>query len=101
MVELFTLPQLVGARDDRVHERAAKVFRLLTDRIVTLDPEEAELAKLFTNNWRYLKFAVANQFYMIANGNGLDFERIVRRWPTATRVHPICPGPDSPLGRAC
>ena len=76
MVELFTLPQLVGARDDGVHERAAQVFRLLTDRIVKLDPEEAELAKLFTNNWRYLKFAVANQFYMIANSNGLDFERI-------------------------
>ena len=59
-----------------MHERAAQVFRLLTDRIVKLDPEEAELAKLFTNNWRYLKFAVANQFYMIANSNGLDFERI-------------------------
>ena len=31
---------------------------------------------MFTNNWRYLKFAAANQFYMIANNNGLDFERI-------------------------
>jgi UDP-N-acetyl-D-mannosaminuronic acid dehydrogenase len=76
MVELFTLPQLVGTRDDRVHQRAAAVFGLLTDTIVKLDPEEAELAKLFTNNWRYLKFAAANQFYMIANNNGLDFERI-------------------------
>jgi UDP-N-acetyl-D-mannosaminuronic acid dehydrogenase len=76
MVELFTLPQLVGTRDDRVHQRAAEVFGLLADTIVKLDPEEAELAKLFTNNWRYLKFAAANQFYMIANNNGLDFERI-------------------------
>jgi UDP-N-acetyl-D-mannosaminuronic acid dehydrogenase len=76
MVELFTLPQLVGTRDDRVHQRAAEVFGLLTETIVKLDPEEAELAKLFTNNWRYLKFAAANQFYMIANSNGLDFERI-------------------------
>ena len=32
-----------------------------------LDPEEAELAKLFTNTWRYIKFATANQLYMIAN----------------------------------
>jgi UDP-N-acetyl-D-mannosaminuronic acid dehydrogenase len=76
MVELFTLPQLVGARDDRIHQRAAEVFGLLTETVVRLDPEEAELAKLFTNNWRYLKFAAANQFYMIANSNGLDFERI-------------------------
>ena len=41
-----------------------------------LDPEEAELAKLFTNTWRYIKFAAANQLYMIANDFGLDFERI-------------------------
>ena len=41
-----------------------------------LEPEEAELAKLFTNAWRYIKFAAANQFYMIANDRGLDFERI-------------------------
>ena len=36
----------------------------------------SELAKLFTNVWRYIKFATANQLYMIANDRGLDFERI-------------------------
>jgi len=76
MTELFSLPQLVGARSERVAKRAGDVFRLLTDRIIDVDPEEAELAKLFTNNWRYLKFAAANQFYMIANDHGLDYERI-------------------------
>ena len=35
-----------------------------------LEPEEAELAKLFTNTWRYIKFAAANQFYMMANDFG-------------------------------
>ena len=44
--------------------------------IVYLDVEEAELAKLFTNTWRYIKFAAANQLFMIANDFGLDFERI-------------------------
>ena len=48
----------------------------LTDQIVEVEPEEAELAKLFTNTWRYIKFAAANQFFMIANDFGLDFERI-------------------------
>jgi UDP-N-acetyl-D-mannosaminuronic acid dehydrogenase len=43
---------------------------------VALSPEEAELAKLFTNVWRYIKFATANQLYMMANDQGLDFERI-------------------------
>lgn len=76
MTELFTLPQIVSARTDDGRKRAAELFGLLTDKIVHLDPEEAELAKLFTNTWRYLKFAAANQFYMIANDKGLDFERI-------------------------
>ena len=43
-----------------------------------MSPEEAELAKLFTNVWRYIKFATANQLYMLANEQGLDFDRIRR-----------------------
>ena len=49
---------------------------MLSDEVVYLEPEEAELAKLFTNTWRYIKFATANQLYMMANDFGLDYERI-------------------------
>jgi UDP-N-acetyl-D-mannosaminuronic acid dehydrogenase len=76
MTELFTLPQIVSARTTEVRERAADLFGHLTERIVELEPEEAELAKLFTNAWRYIKFAAANQFYVMANDHGLDFARI-------------------------
>src|SRR5271170_6757084 len=76
MAELFELPQIVSARSPQGLERASALFRRLTDTIVELTPEEAELAKLFTNVWRYIKFAAANQFYMMANDRGLDFERI-------------------------
>jgi UDP-N-acetyl-D-mannosaminuronic acid dehydrogenase len=76
MTELFGLPQIVSARREEAVERAAAVFGLLTPSQVRMTPEEAELAKLFTNVWRYLKFATANQLYMIANDRGLDFERI-------------------------
>jgi UDP-N-acetyl-D-mannosaminuronic acid dehydrogenase len=31
---------------------------------------------LFTNVWRYIKFAAANQFWMMSNEAGLDFTRI-------------------------
>jgi UDP-N-acetyl-D-mannosaminuronic acid dehydrogenase len=37
---------------------------------------EAELAKLFTNSWRYIQFATANQFYTIAERYGADFYQI-------------------------
>lgn len=76
MEELFSLPQIVSARTPEGRERAAALFGTLTEQIVHLEPEEAELAKLFTNTWRYIKFAAANQFYMMANDRGLDFEKI-------------------------
>jgi UDP-N-acetyl-D-mannosaminuronic acid dehydrogenase len=76
MEELFSLPQIVSGRSARAMERAAELFGSLTKSIVELEVEEAELAKLFTNTWRYIKFAAANQLYMIANDFGADFERI-------------------------
>ena len=76
MTELFELPQIVSARSPAGLDRAVRLFSLLTETVVELSPEEAELAKLFTNVWRYVKFATANQFYMMANDRGLDFERI-------------------------
>jgi UDP-N-acetyl-D-mannosaminuronic acid dehydrogenase len=76
MRELSELPQIVSARCPRALQRSAALFRRLTDQIIELEPEEAELAKLFTNVWRYIKFAAANQLYMIANDFGVDFERV-------------------------
>ena len=76
MTELYTLPQIVSGRDERSRARAAALFGRLTEQVVEMEPEEAELAKLFTNTWRYIKFAAVNQFYMIADNRGLDFEKI-------------------------
>ncbi|HUY66051.1 MAG TPA: nucleotide sugar dehydrogenase [Acidimicrobiales bacterium] len=78
MEELHSLPQIVAARTDRAYERGAALFGHLTGRIVRVEPEEAELAKLFTNSYRYIKFAAANQLYMMANDFGVDYERIRR-----------------------
>jgi UDP-N-acetyl-D-mannosaminuronic acid dehydrogenase len=76
ITELYELPQIVAARDERTFDRTQKLFRSLTAQTVRLSPEEAELAKLFTNTWRYIKFATANQLFMMANDFGLDYERI-------------------------
>ena len=74
--ELVELPQIISSRSETGVERAKKLFGVLAHQTVVVSPEEAELAKLFTNTWRYIKFAAANQFYTIANDYGLDFERI-------------------------
>jgi UDP-N-acetyl-D-mannosaminuronic acid dehydrogenase len=78
MAELRSLPQIVSARTERCYQRATRLFGHLTERIIRVEPEEAELAKLFTNSYRYIKFAAANQLYMMANDFGLDYERIRR-----------------------
>jgi len=87
MTELFELPQIVASRTARGLERASRLFSMLTPELVPMTVEEAELAKLFTNAWRYIKFAAANQFYLIASDLGLDYERIrrglIRDYPRA------------------
>jgi UDP-N-acetyl-D-mannosaminuronic acid dehydrogenase len=74
--ELRRLPQIISAVTPRALERAAALYRRLDIPTVELTVQEAELAKLFTNSWRYIQFAISNQFYMIATEQGADFLRI-------------------------
>jgi len=74
--ELVQLPQIVAAFEPEARRKARELFSIIAPTVIELDPLEAELAKLFTNSWRYLNFAISNQFYMIARNYGLDFYRI-------------------------
>jgi len=74
--ELGELPQIVAGLTERAVKDASKLFGLLTPKVICVSIPEAELVKLFSNAWRYIQFAVANQFYMIAHSFGVDFERI-------------------------
>ena len=76
--ELHTLPQIVGADDDRAAQRASDLFLRIAEKTIRTSTKEAELAKLFTNTWRYMKFAVANQFFMIADQAGVDYTNVLR-----------------------
>ena len=75
--ELRSLPQLVGASSDSAFERASRLFERLGVSVVRTRPQEAELAKLLTNTWRYMKFAIANQFFQIVHRSGLDYNRVL------------------------
>jgi UDP-N-acetyl-D-mannosaminuronic acid dehydrogenase len=98
MAELHELPQIVSARSAEGMARARQLFARLAPELVELQPEEAELAKLFTNTWRYIRFAAANQLFMMANDFGLDFERIrhalITNYPRAADM----PGPGFAAG---
>jgi UDP-N-acetyl-D-mannosaminuronic acid dehydrogenase len=75
--ELRTLPQLIGAGSDAAFERASALFQRLGVPVIRTTPPEAELAKLLTNTWRYMKFAIANQFFQIVHRSGLDYNRVL------------------------
>jgi len=74
--EIFGLPQIVSSFSSMGLKRVRELFGVLTKDLVDMKPLDAELAKLFTNAWRYIKFAVANQYYMIATEFGADFDSI-------------------------
>ena len=60
--ELRELPQIVGADDPAVNDRAAAIFRRLTNSIVQVSsPEAAEIIKLVDNTYRDVRFAFANE----------------------------------------
>jgi len=74
--ELAELPQVVSGTDPETAARAAGFFEGLGVATVTIEPIEAELAKLFTNTWRLAQFGVANEFYKIGTELGADYGRI-------------------------
>ena len=75
--EIFELPQIISATSEQAFNEAKEIFSEISPKIVSLEPKEAELSKLITNTWRYLEFAIANQFYMMVEDEGLDFYKIL------------------------
>jgi UDP-N-acetyl-D-mannosaminuronic acid dehydrogenase len=74
--EIASLPQLVSGATERAARRARALFELVSPSVIELSTTEAELGKLFCNAWRYITFAVANQFYTLAAVNGIDYARV-------------------------
>lgn len=74
--ELQELPHIVSSTSESGVKRATALFSLLNKEVLVLKPLEAELAKLFTNSWRYISFSVANQYYVIAEDVDADYYKI-------------------------
>jgi UDP-N-acetyl-D-mannosaminuronic acid dehydrogenase len=75
--EFKSLPQIIASFDNDSFGEVKDLFSLLTNDIISLTPKEAELAKLFTNVWRYIQFSISNQFYQIAT----QFNQEFFSWP--------------------
>ena len=77
LAEITSLPQIVGADDETAGDRAERLFVEMGASTIRTTAAEAEYAKLFTNAWRYIKFAAANEFFTIADAAGQDYGRIL------------------------
>jgi len=75
--ELATLPEIIGGVDEESSKKASEVFRPLNKEVYTTTALNAELLKLFTNMYRYINFAIANEFMVIAEEWGADIYEIV------------------------
>jgi UDP-N-acetyl-D-mannosaminuronic acid dehydrogenase len=101
--ELRELPAIVSGCTPEAVTRAKAIFQRMSgsalyDASIEVTPEEAELAKLYLNSWRYIQFAAANQFYAIADKLGADYSAIRKamtwRYPRGESL----PGPGFAAG---
>ncbi len=77
VLELQTLPQIVSGTTPEAEDSAAAFFAGIAPSVIRMSPREAEFAKLISNAYRYVQFAAANQFYMMVESAGLDYQRVL------------------------
>jgi UDP-N-acetyl-D-mannosaminuronic acid dehydrogenase len=77
--ELFTLPQVVGAIDERSMIRASQIFHKITPTVVRVSYlETAEIIKLFDNVYRDVQFAIGNEIAEICETVGVNGYEAIR-----------------------
>lgn len=105
IAEMRELPQLIGAVDDASYDHARAFFEtFLEAECPRLTPTEAEIGKLFTNMWRYITFATANEFFLIADSFATDHDVNVHRiLDRSSKNYPRfdVPGPGANVGGPC
>lgn len=74
--ELKELPQVVAGLSEEAVNEASELFSKVSPKIIKTSIGEAELVKLFSNAWRYIQFAVTNQFYMISKNFGVEYDKV-------------------------
>jgi len=75
--EIKEMPQIVGGIDPISSRRATSFFSSFGIHCLVTDAKSAELAKLFTNMYRYISFAIANEFMVLAESYNRNIHEIV------------------------
>ena len=78
--ELFEIPDIIGCSDKESAMLTAELFKIIKPKkkLLITSPRIAELAKLFSNVYRYVNFAIANEFGLMAEEFGVDAYEAIR-----------------------
>jgi UDP-N-acetyl-D-mannosaminuronic acid dehydrogenase len=76
--EIQTMAQIVSGTSPAAEDMAAELFQKIALKVVRMKPMEAEFAKLICNTYRYIQFAATNQFYMMVESAGCDYNAVAR-----------------------
>ncbi len=79
MIELKTLPEIIGGINDECNKNLAELFKIINPQkdILFTSPTGAEVAKLFANIYRYVSFSLSNELAIWAEKYGLDATEII------------------------
>ena len=77
--EIQELPEIIGGFNEISNNIATELFKKINPNkdLLYLSPSGAELAKLFTNIYRYISFALSNEFAIWAEKYGLDASELI------------------------
>ena len=75
--EIASLPHIIGGVDDQSTDQAARLFEVFGTRIDKTTPAQAELAKIWTNIFRYTNFALPNLLMMNCEQYGANVFEVI------------------------
>ena len=78
--EIHDLPEIIGGVNELSNSLAKEVFLAINNKkeILFISPTGAELAKLFTNIYRYNIFALDNEFAILSEYYGVDGTDVIK-----------------------
>jgi len=101
LVELKSLPQIIGGYNQTSVDRARDLFQKITENIIPVDSlEAAEMVKLINNTYRDLVFAFANEVANICDRLNLNTFKLIEAANQDYPRNPI-PSPSPGVGGIC
>ncbi len=79
IAEINKLPQIISGYNSNGVKLSINLFKHICKHHLICSIREAELIKLFSNSWRYVSFAIANQFMTICEDHNISYNDLRKK----------------------